>query len=97
MVFDQLCGNGRHVVLRPSEAVPALDALQRRLADALARAGVGGWRGARFRPHVTLAYRAGAALNEWTEPVSWTVRDFVLIESLIPLTRHELRGRRPLR
>ena len=97
VVFDQLCGNGGHVVLRPSEAVPALDALQRRLADALVPAGVGRWRGARFRPHVTLAYRDGAGLSEWTEPVSWTVRDFVLIESLIPLTRHVLRGRWPLR
>lgn len=97
IVFDQLCGNGHSVVLRPSEALPAVEALQRRLADALARAGVGAWRGARFRPHVTLAYGAGNGLNEWTDPVSWTVREFVLIESLVPLTRHVLRGCWPLR
>ena len=96
IVFDRLCGNGEVAVLRPSEPVPALDTLQRRLAEALAQAGFG-LRRARFSPHVTLAHRAGKALNEWTEPVSWTVRDFVLIESRIPLTRHVLRGRWPLR
>ena len=97
IVFDQLCGNGEVALLRPSEAVPALDALRRRLADALARAGLGIRHGARFSPHVTLAHRAGRGLNEWAEPVSWTVRDFVLIESLVPLTRHVLRGRWRLR
>ena len=65
-----------------SEPVPALDALRHRLAEALARAGLGAWRCARFSPHVTLAYRAGRPRNEWAEPVSWTVRDFVLIESI---------------
>ncbi|HKR24629.1 MAG TPA: 2'-5' RNA ligase family protein [Allosphingosinicella sp.] len=97
VVFDRLCGNGEVALIRPSEAVPALDALQRRLAAALARAGLGRRRGARFSPHVTLAYRAGRSLDEWTEPVSWEVRDFVLIESRIPLARHVLRGRWRLR
>lgn len=97
VVFDRLCGNGDNALLRPSEPLPALEALQRRLGERLARAGIHGGRGARFSPHVTLAYRTGYALNEWTDPISWTVRDFVLIESLVPLTQYVEHGRWPLR
>ena len=46
-------------------------------------------------PHVTLLYGQGD-LSHPIEPVCWTVRDLVLIQSLTGLTEYRVRGRWPL-
>ena len=61
VIFDQLGGSSRSIVLRPSERIAALLGFQRRLAEALAHAGVRTRAGARFSPHLTLLYRGGPA------------------------------------
>lgn len=61
---------------------------------------VGLWRhvGSSFKPHVTMLYDRRMVAERSVEPIIWTVRDFVLIHSLvgesthIPLGKWSLRG-----
>ncbi|HEY4201501.1 MAG TPA: 2'-5' RNA ligase family protein [Devosiaceae bacterium] len=46
-----------------------------------------------FRPHLTLFYGEARALEVDIAPVTWTVRDFVLIHSLVGRSRHIHVGR----
>lgn len=96
VVFDQLGGGSRSIVLRPSERIAALHRFQRQLADALARAGVRTRRDARFSPHLTLIHLGRPHFVEAADPVSWTVEEFLLIESLVGWTRHVVHRRWPL-
>lgn len=68
-------------VLEPCAAPPELPALHARLAEALA--GLGLQPEARaFRPHVTMARRAGGAgLPADAAPIRWEVRGYALVES----------------
>ncbi|OJF90544.1 2'-5' RNA ligase family protein [Pararhizobium antarcticum] len=51
----------------------------------------------RFKPHMTLLHDgATIAERELIEPVSWTVREFVLVHSLVGCNDHEYLGRWPL-
>ncbi|WEZ84786.1 2'-5' RNA ligase family protein [Rhizobium sp. 32-5/1] len=51
----------------------------------------------RFKPHMTLLYdEATVAERELAEPVRWTVREFVLIHSLVGRSEYEYLGRWPL-
>jgi 2'-5' RNA ligase len=50
-------------------------------------------RGARFSPHLTLVYRNRANFTIAMEAASWTVTEFLLIESLVGWTEHKVRGR----
>jgi 2'-5' RNA ligase len=93
IVFDQLSGSRRSVVLRPSERIAALHGFQRQLAQGLAHAGVATRRDARFSPHITLLHRGRSGFTEAVDAVSWRVEEFFLIESLVGWTRHVVRGR----
>ncbi|MBX7199121.1 MAG: 2'-5' RNA ligase family protein, partial [Rhodospirillaceae bacterium] len=78
IAFDQLhCAKG-HMFLRPSDGAPGLDLLHRKLNEALIGAGLRRWLTWNFRPHMTLCYQAGAIPERCIEPVTWTVRTFVL-------------------
>jgi 2'-5' RNA ligase len=92
VVFDHLIVADR-ILLKPSEAVPALTHFQRRLAGGLADAGLVMPGKYRFDPHLTLSYRTRAREPIFVPPVSWPVRDFVLIESLVGERRQIERGR----
>jgi 2'-5' RNA ligase len=96
IVLDQVAASEHSVVMIPSEPLHSFRAFQQGLAKAMARAGLGPRRGWRFSPHVTLLYRPGAPLRQWTDALSWTVTEFVLIDSLLGLTRHEVLARWPL-
>ncbi|MEA3031007.1 MAG: 2,3-cyclic 3-phosphodiesterase [Sphingomonadales bacterium] len=96
IIFDQLSGGRRSIVLRPSEKIAALHRFQRHLAEGLAHAGVETRRDARFSPHITLLHRGCSGFTEAVDPVSWRVEEFFLIESLVGWTRHVVRGRWPL-
>jgi 2'-5' RNA ligase len=67
------------------------------LGAALKRAGLGGATQGEFRPHVTLAYDKLRLKPVRIAPLSWTVRDFVLVHSLLGKTTHAHLGRWPLR
>jgi 2'-5' RNA ligase len=92
VVFDQLIIADR-ILLKPSETLPKLADFQGQLITELAAAGLGGLRRYRFSPHLTLSYRAHVLEPVFIPPVSWTVRDFVLIESLVGERRQIERGR----
>jgi 2'-5' RNA ligase len=93
VIFDQLSGSRRSIVLRPSERIAALHGFQQFLAEALARAGVATRHGVRFSPHLTLMHAGRPNFIEAADPLSWTVREFLLIESLVGWTEHRVRGR----
>ncbi|MGE4410203.1 MAG: 2'-5' RNA ligase family protein [Sphingobium sp.] len=75
---------------------PSLIALQRAIAAAMTRQGVAMREGWRFNPHQTLCYRKGEAFTRMVEGFTWHVREFVLVRSLVGLSRHELVGCWPL-
>jgi 2'-5' RNA ligase len=91
-VFDELIVAGR-ILLKPSETVRKLAQFQQQLAVALDSAGLIGPNGYRFSPHLTLSYRTRAREQVIVPAVSWTVRDFVLIESLVGERKQIERGR----
>ena len=66
------------------------------LADALKDAGLGGATRGDFEPHVTLTYDKVRVKPAAIAPVSWMVRDFVLIHSELGKTTHNHLGRWPL-
>jgi 2'-5' RNA ligase len=50
-----------------------------------------------FTPHMTLSYKGKWTTEHPIEPICWTAREFVLINSHIGKTYHEHVGRWPLR
>ncbi len=85
--------------LGPREAPPELGLLHERLREALQRAGVPPER-MRFVPHLTIVREAAQILPPTpVAPISWDVREFVLIRSRLDLQpmRYEIVGRWPLR
>jgi len=68
-------------VLEPLEAPPDLLALHARLGEALTTLGLQP-EARPYRPHVTMARRAGAALPPQAGPsITWDVRGYALVES----------------
>lgn len=92
VVLDELVVGDR-VLLKPSETVLALDLFQFRLRSALADADLTSRTSRAFRPHMTISYRARTRRRVFVPPESWTIRDFVLIESLVGQRAQIERGR----
>ena len=92
VVFDELIV-ARRILLKPSEPVAGLMRFQQRLRGALADVRIAGLGGYRFSPHLTLSYRTRARKPVFVPPVSWVVRDFVLLESLVGRRTQVERGR----
>ena len=84
-------------VLLAEQGVTALHAFQQALGAALKKNGLGGATQGDFKPHVTLLRDDTRLKPVAVAPVTWTVRDFVLIHSLLGQTRHVHLGRWPLR
>lgn len=87
----------RPFVLRGGDALAPLMAFQKGLADALARVNIVRKERA-YTPHVTLLYDDPLVPEQPVAPVSWTVSDFVLIDSLMnqPVKRYDVLARWPL-
>lgn len=83
------------IAVRPARRPPGLSDISRRLSEPLERAGMlrEGWS---FNPHVTLLYWQGHAFEQPIEPIRWEATDFVLIYSVVGMTRHIELGRWPL-
>jgi 2'-5' RNA ligase len=92
-ILNQVAASRRSVAMRPSKALSQLGHFQRQLDIGMTMAGIAARAGWRFSPHLTLLYRHGRPFSRWIDAVSWTVTDFVLIHSLVGLTRHEDLGR----
>ena len=82
------------LVLRGGDGVAGVTALQQALGGALAKAGLGARQSA---PHLTLLYDARRIDEQPIDPVRWTVREFVLVHSLLGQTTYIPLGKWPLR
>ena len=84
------------LVLRGGDGVAQLMAFQQALGATMMRTGLGNFVQQRFTPHVTLLYDDHIVPEQAVEIISWTVREFVLVRSLLGQTRHIPLGRWPL-
>ena len=94
VMFDRVgsFANGAFV-LRGEEGTIGLEVLQQRLSDALdARPG----RARPFSPHVTLLRDRQKVEEHDIQPIEWTVREVVLVHSLVGRTEHRYLARLPL-
>lgn len=91
--FDQIGSFGNRqskspLVLTASEGNEALHALHKQLVTHLRGSALGQWTRSSFVPHMTMAYDKATIPFEKITPVSWPVREVVLIHSLLGKTRH---------
>jgi RNA 2',3'-cyclic 3'-phosphodiesterase len=70
--------------------------LHEALRVALMNAGLGGATKGEFLPHITLTYDKVRVKPHSIEPITWQVKDFVLIHSELGRTTHNHLGRWPL-
>ncbi|WEJ99053.1 MAG: hypothetical protein P0Y59_19225 [Candidatus Sphingomonas phytovorans] len=96
IAVDRMTGSEKSVLLRPSERIDALFALQGRIAAAMARVDRLRGHAYRFKPHITLAYRKGESFDWEIEPISWRVEELLLVHSKVGLTEHVVLDRWPL-
>lgn len=102
VTFDRLAsfpgkpGKSLLVLRGGVEGLVALDAFQRFLGEGMSRAGLAKWVEKRFTPHITLFYGDRSLDEQAIEPVSWTVRELVLVHSLLGKTQHVILARWPL-
>jgi 2'-5' RNA ligase len=75
------------LVLRGT-AMTALGELHRKLSDALKKVGLDEWVKGGFTPHVTLMRDRGYVETQMVKTFRWTVREFVLVNSLIGRTTY---------
>jgi len=106
VVFDRAMSFGGQpgnnpFVLRGAEdgGLSALMTFRGTLSLAMAKTGrlLGERVASSFTPHVTLLYDGRVVTERLVEPIRWTVREFVLVRSLLGKTRHIVIGRWPLR
>lgn len=84
------------LVLKSAQGGELVRAFRENLGRELMRVGLGRCVSRTFEPHVTLAYAPKIVAAEAIEPIRWTVRDVVLIHSLLGQTRYIELGRWPL-
>lgn len=90
--------SNRPLVMLGDVGVTELKAFQHRLCRALADAGLSDGPYPDFTPHVTLLYDDHIVPPQRIAPVTWRVREFVLVQSVqgktlhIPLARWRARG-----
>jgi len=85
------------LVLRAGSGAGTLEALHAALGAQMAAAGLGRWVKPAFVAHVTLLYDGRSVAPRAIEPVAWTVREFVLVHSLLGRSKYRMLGRWPLR
>jgi 2'-5' RNA ligase len=81
-------------VLRVGEGTEQIEAFWLKLGIEIAN--VRSFREPSFTPHMTLSYKGNVAAEHPIEPIRWTAREFVLINSHVGKTYHEHVGRWPL-
>lgn len=81
----------RPAVLTGEDGVIGVSMLRNAISAAFRAEGVG--HGAAATPHVTLAWSEIVVPEHYVAPVTWTVREFVLIDSFRGAGQHEVLGR----
>ena len=100
VAFDRVAafagGKGKQaLVLAGNEGVTGLVLLQEALNRAMTTAGLEHRHARQFTPHITMMYADGTA-DFPIEPLTWTVNEFVLIDSLWGKSTHITLDRFPL-
>ena len=85
------------LILAGGEGVAGLVALRAQLARSVAEKTLGRTRSQAFVPHITLLRDRNHVDEHPVEPVSWAVREFVLVRSLVGKSVYEILSRWPLR
>ncbi|HQT99556.1 MAG TPA: 2'-5' RNA ligase family protein [Acidimicrobiales bacterium] len=85
------------LVLRGGAGLQCLFAFQRQIGERLAAAGLGRFLDQPFIPHLTLLYDEQVLTSRPTEPVTWMVREFLLVHSVPARGEQQVLGRWPLR
>ena len=80
-------------VLHADDGVPGIIALQRALASAIVQAGLSEKARMNYTPHLTLLYGERRIPEDFIETIRWSVREFVLVHSLLGKTQHVLLAR----
>ena len=95
VTFDRVAsfgGRARNLpfVLKGGAGLGALLEFNKALATAmsLTSSRLGKWAKPVFTPHVTLLYDGRSVPEQPVEPITWTVREFVLVHSLLGQTQH---------
>lgn len=95
VVFDRVGSFGgrarnRPFVLRGDAGLGALLDFNKTLASAMGMTSsrLAKWARPAFTPHVTLLYDGRSVSEHPVEPITWMVREFVLVHSLLGQTRH---------
>lgn len=101
VVFDRVMSFDRKrrdqpFVLRASHDLAALVTFHRALGAAMMKVGLGRWVSMHFTPHMTMLYDKHVVAQRPVEPVRWTVRDFVLVHSLVGHGQHRHLAHWPL-
>jgi 2'-5' RNA ligase len=98
--FDRVAtfrsGRDHPLVLLCGDGGRQLHALHMALAEAIRRAAPCEYEWVPFLPHITVLYDRRRVKERPVAPVSWTVRDFVLIHSFVGQARHVRLGQWPL-
>lgn len=89
-------GRPRPLVLCGGEGIDRLMSFQRQLGGAIQDRGLGRVK-MPYTPHITLLYDDRGIEAHAIEPVRWTVKEFVLVHSVLGRSRHIPLGRWPLR
>jgi 2'-5' RNA ligase len=90
VAFDRVetWGASQSLVLVGDEGLSELTSFRRALIGALKGAGLGAWLKASFTPHVTLLRDDGIVEEQTVETFRWTVREFVLVNSLVGQSKY---------
>lgn len=94
VIFDRIGGTRDRLLLRASDKLTALRDFRQALSTALVKAGLR--RDIDFNPHVTLSYDSGDIPETLIQPIGWSVREFVLVESLLGQHKHIRHGVWPI-
>jgi len=96
VAFDRIAswkGQPRPLVLLGGEGVIGVSMLHAAIHTALARAGIVHGAPPELNPHLTLLRDRRESPARFIAPVSWTVCEFVLVDSLYGQGRHDILGR----
>jgi 2'-5' RNA ligase len=93
IAFDRVASfggrpGGRPLVLRGGEDVAAVKLFQRALGVSLKKTGLPAKEARQCIPHLTLLYDDRNIDEQAVETIRWTVREFVLVHSLLGRSRH---------
>jgi 2'-5' RNA ligase len=89
-------GDPHPLVLAGEDEVIGVEGLHTTLHKALRAVEMAPRREPEVSPHMTLLWDRREVPAECVEPITWTVREFVLIDSVFGEGRHEVLGRWPL-